>query len=123
MKIRFLDDEYVICQISDVADVDMTAEFLFLGKTPDEISLVCLAKDAPAKAVKLNAQWRCLRIEGTLDFNLIGILANITQVLAASKVSVFTASTFNTDYILIKQHNAAAAKTALENAGYEILDI
>jgi len=60
------------------------------------------------------------RIEGTLDFSLIGILAEITTALAEAKVPVFAISTYNTDYIFIEAKHSFKAKSALKSKGYEI---
>ena len=62
--------------------------------------------------------WRALRVQGTLDFALVGILAGIAQVLAQHKIPIFAISTYNTDYILLKQAHYPRALSALANAGY-----
>ena len=56
---------------------------------------------------------------GPLDFNLTGILANISDILTKEKISIFAISTFNTDYILVRTADFASAKTTLRQAGYE----
>ena len=93
-------------------------EFYSLSKTPDELSLVCPEQFA-VKSEKSNLDWKCLKVAGPLDFELTGILAGITEVLAKEKLSVFAISTFDTDYILIKKQGLTAAISALERAGYQ----
>ena len=57
-------------------------------------------------------------MEGVLDFSLIGILSRITAILADAGVSVFCVSTFNTDYVLVKEDRLTAAVSALQSAGH-----
>ena len=93
-------------------------DFYSLSKTTDELSLVC-PEHLAVKSEKSNPDWKCLKVAGPLDFELTGILAGITEVLAKEKLSVFAISTFDTDYILIKKQGLTAAISALERAGYQ----
>ena len=92
-------------------------DFYSLSKTTDELSLVC-PEHLAVKSEKSNPDWKCLKVAGPLDFELTGILAGITEVLAKEKLSVFAISTFDTDYILIKKHGLTAAISALQRVGY-----
>lgn len=94
-------------------------DFYSLSKTADELSLVC-PEHLAVKSEKHSPDWKCLKVEGPLDFKLTGILAGITDVLAKERISVFVISTFDTDYILIKKQNLTNAVSALERAGYQI---
>ena len=64
--------------------------------------------------------WKAFRIQGVLDFSLIGILSKITTLLAENGVGIFAVSTYNTDYILVKAAQFEKALTVLAHAGYEI---
>ena len=66
--------------------------------------------------------WRAFRIQGVLDFSLIGILADISRILAENKIGIFAISTFNTDYILTKEENYQKALDVLSRAGYTIVE-
>lgn len=92
-------------------------DFYSLSKTTDELSLVC-PEHLAVKSEKSNPDWKCLKVAGPLDFELTGILAGITDVLAKEKLSVFAISTFDTDYILIKKQGLTAAISALQRVGY-----
>jgi hypothetical protein len=92
-------------------------DFYSLSKTTDELSLVC-PEHLAVKSEKSNPDWKCLKVAGPLDFELTGILAGITEVLAKEKLSVFAISTFDTDYILIKKQGLTAAISALQRVGY-----
>ncbi len=110
-----------VCKTASVSDFDLSKEFYFIGKTDEELSLVCRTEDVPASAAARDDGWRGFRIRGMLDFSLIGILAKISAVLAESRIGIFAVSTYNTDYILVKEENLDRAAEALIRAGYTVL--
>ena len=77
---------------------------------------------APPFVTRAEREWGCLRVEGVLDFSLIGILAGITAALAAARISVFAVSTHDTDYLLVKHAVMKEAIAALRQAGYAVMD-
>ena len=94
--------DFSVCKVADYSLVNLQAEYCFIGRTDEENSLVCLTQDVPTNAVQRDDGWKAFRIQGVLDFSLIGILSRITSILAEAEVGVFAVSTFNTDYALIK---------------------
>lgn len=118
MKIEILNYDFSVCKLKDLSLVDMTDKFCFTGKTDDEISFVCITEAVPGNAISREDGWKALRIQGVLDFSLIGILAKISSVLAQNGIGIFVISTYNTDYILIKKENLDNAVKALSAAGY-----
>lgn len=120
MKIKIFDGDITVCKIKSTEGLDLEKGFYFLAKTDEELSLVCITVDAPGDTTDREDGWRALRIEGVLDFSLVGILARITGVLAECGIGLFAVSTFNTDYILVKKENLEKARAALKAAGYEI---
>ncbi len=120
MKLKKLVFDITVCKLEDVSAVDLSREFFFLGKTDEEISLVCKTEDTPSNTIERDDGWRGFRIEGVLDFSLIGILSKISSILAENKIGIFAVSTYNTDYILVKKENFDLAMTVLAEAGYEI---
>ncbi len=84
------------------------AGFFSITKTSDELSVVCPEEKVP-RDVKVEGGWRCLKVEGPLDFGLTGILASLAQPLAEAKISIFSLSTYDTDYIMIKKNNLQKA--------------
>ena len=105
MTFTVLSADFTICKIKSISDVDFTRDFVFLSKTDEEISLVCESAHTPTDAIAAESDWRALRIDGVLDFNMVGVIAGITKVLAEADISVFVVSTYNTDYILLKSHD------------------
>ncbi len=118
--LRTIKQELSVCKIDSLSDMVFSNNFFFLCKTEDELSLVCMTEDAPANPVKREDGWCAFFIEGQLDFSLLGILANISKILAENKISIFVTSTYNTDYVLVKKENFDRALAALKDAGYNI---
>jgi len=120
LKIRVFDEPLSVCKVITFDTVDFSRELTFTGSTDEELSLVCPTAAVPDVTLAREDGWRAFRIEGVLDFSLVGILAQISTVLAAAGVGIFAVSTFNTDYILVKDENLAKALRALGDAGYEV---
>jgi uncharacterized protein len=92
--------------------------FYWIGKTKDELSIVCDSKVIPPDDFKREDNWKCLMVLGPLDFSLTGVLASIAQPLAEAKISIFAISTFETDYILLKADTFSLGKDVLKQAGF-----
>lgn len=120
MTIQRIDGEFAVCKVADFSQVELGAPFCFTAATEEENSLVCLAKHVPANITHREDGWRAFRIQGVLDFSLIGILADISRVLAEKKIGIFVVSTYNTDYVLTKEENFQRGLEALAQAGYTI---
>ena len=120
MKLKKIEHDLTVCKVQNVSDIDMTSEFYFIGKTDEEISLVCKTEDTPSRTVERDDGWKGFRIQGTLDFSLIGILSKLSGILADHKIGIFAVSTYNTDYILVKEENFSRALKILASEGYTI---
>lgn len=121
LTLRRLDVPLTVCKVEDYALVDLSAPFTFTGATDEENSLVCPSSCVPANALEREDGWRALRIEGTLDFSLVGILAPLATLLANAHIGIFAISTFNTDYVLVKDADFAQACILLADAGYSVV--
>ena len=92
-------------------------EFVSVTRTADELSVVCAESLAPAGA-KVQEGWRAFKVQGPLDFALTGVLSRLLEPLAEAKISVFTVATYDTDYILVREPELAAAAAVLtQHAG------
>ena len=121
MELKILEHHLSVCKVADVSEIDLTGDFYFIGKTDEELSLVCRTEDAPEKTIQRDDGWRGFRIQGVLDFSLIGILSKISGILAENKIGIFAVSTYNTDYILVKEDNYERALSVLADAGYKVV--
>ena len=122
MELKRLDHELTVCKLSGVEDIDLNKEFYFIGRTDEEISLVCRTEDTPKNTIERDDGWRGFRIQGVLDFSLIGILSKISGILAENRIGIFAVSTYNTDYILVKKENFERALEVLSEAGYTVVN-
>ena len=120
MDIKVIDKEFAVCKINDVTEVNLNDEFCFVGKTDEELSLVCSSEFVPKNTIVCDSGWRAFRIEGILDFSLTGILARAANILANAKIPIFAVSTYNTDYILIKNEFFQKALDVLKENNYVI---
>ena len=92
-------------------------EFISIVRTNEELSIVCPTSNVPNSLLKeVEHDWKCIKVEGVLDFGLTGILSSLANPLAENNISIFAISTFNTDYLLIKVPSIERAKSVLENA-------
>ena len=110
-----------VCKVKNIDDIDLSKEFYFIGKTDEEISLVCETNDVPENTIEREDGWRGFRIQGILDFSLIGILSKLSGILADNKIGIFAVSTFKTDYILVKDADFEKSLVVLLNAGYTVI--
>ena len=120
MELKIIDQNFAVCKVKDLSQVNYADEFCFIGKTDEELSLVCSTESVPENATECDKGWRAFRIQGVLDFSLIGILSKISGILADNKIGIFAVSTYNTDYILTKEENFEKAIEILAQNGYDI---
>ena len=105
---------------STIPEMVLQSEFYTVSRTDEELSIVCDSA-IDLKAPRSEKDWRIIKIVGPLDFSLTGVLAEISAVLAGVQVPIFALSTFDTDYILIRNDHIEEAKKALLQAGYHFL--
>lgn len=121
MELKKLNYNLTVCKVTSIAALDLSKEFFFIGKTDEELSLVCITEDVPDETIEREDGWKAFRIQGVLDFSLVGILSKISGILADNEIGIFAVSTFNTDYILVKEENFERALSVLDEAGYTIV--
>lgn len=121
MKIETINYNFSVCKVEDYSLIDFDWKYCFIEKTDEENSLVCLTENAPPNVIERDDGWNAMRIQGTLDFSLIGILAKLATLLAENNISIFAVSTYNTDYILIKKEKYEQALNVLSAAGYHVI--
>ena len=97
MEIKKIDHDFSVCKVVDYSLVNFDAEYCFTGSTDEEKSLVCMTGDVPSNVIERDDGWKAFRIQGVLDFSLIGILSKISGLLAKNGIGIFAISTYNTD--------------------------
>lgn len=123
MELKTIPYRFTVCKLMSVGELPSGIDFCFTAKTDEEISLVCKTEDVPENTLVRDDGWKGFRIEGVLDFSLIGILSKISAILAENKVGIFAVSTYNTDYIFVKEENFDKAINALKDNGYDVAEL
>ena len=123
MELKTLPFGFTVCKLISVGDLPSDIDFCFTAKTDEEISLVCKTEDVPEETLERDDGWKGFRITGVLDFSLIGILSKISSILAENKIGIFAVSTYNTDYVFVKEENFDRAIKALKDSGYDITEL
>ena len=121
MELKRIEHKLTVCKVTEVSEINTDTDFWFIGKTGEELSLVCKTEDTPQNTVERDDGWRGFRIRGVLDFSLIGILSKLSGILAEHQIGIFAVSTYNTDYILVKEENYERALTVLASEGYKVV--
>ena len=121
MELKRIEHKLTVCKVAEASNINMDAPFYCIGKTDEELSLVCRTEDTPQNTLERDDGWRGFRIQGVLDFSLIGILSKLSGILAEHKIGIFAVSTYNTDYILVKEENFERALDVLASEGYIIV--
>ena len=121
LQLVLLPGRYAVCRLPPEAGVPGWAagDLVSVTHTADELSVVC-HEDAVPAGVRREGGWRCLRVAGALDFGMVGVLASLLVPLAGAGVSVFCLSTFDTDYVMVREIDLGASIAALRSAGHEI---
>ncbi len=116
-------DRLAICRFDAGSPVPVwavQAQFFSITRTPQELSIVCTESAVPADLERVERGWRSLRVQGPLDLSLTGVLASLAAPLADAKIPIFALSTFDTDYVLVREETLQPAITALVRADHVV---
>lgn len=122
LELEALPDLLAVCRLAPELPVPAWAfqgAFSSISRTREELSVVCDIANVP-EDVKAERGWRGIKVKGPLDFAWTGILAALATPLAVARISIFAISTFDTDYILVKERDFSAATTVLVEAGHRL---
>ena len=121
LRLKLLDENLSIHRFNKSKSIPsqvLQSNFFCISKTDEELSIVC-PSSLELDSEHCNRDWLSIKVLGPLDFNLTGVIAKLSRVLAEAQISIFALSTYDTDYILVKSVKAEEAKAALEAAGYQ----
>lgn len=121
LTLSLLLETLAVCRLApDTPLPDWAAgEFVSITRTPDELSIVCAERVVPS-SVRCERGWRCLKVAGPLDLSLTGVLASLAVPLAEARIALFAVSTYDTDYLLVKEVEVERALDALKRAGHRL---
>lgn len=123
LKFSLIAGSFAVCRMAADAAIPewaLRGSFQCVTRTADELSIVCPAENVPA-GIEANGPWSCFKIAGPIPFEEVGVLASLVAPLAARGISIFAISTFDTDYVLVKQEFAERATQALQEAGHKLI--
>ena len=121
LHLSVLPGRFAVCRLAPGIALPIPTQFSplwSLTQTREELSLVCAESEIPPACDAIERGWCALGVAGPLDFALVGVLAALTAPLAAANISLFALSTFNTDYLMVKEDVLAQAVRALHRAGH-----
>jgi hypothetical protein len=122
LKLRLLPGTFAVCRLEPDAALPawaLAGDLVSITRTPDELSIVCPESLVP-NGILAEKSWRCIKIRGPLPFSMTGILASLVNPLAEAGVSLFAFSTYDTDYVLVKDATLERARTVLTKAGHSL---
>ena len=114
--------EFAVCRLpfnSPIPAWALDEPVFSITRTVEELSILCPAASVP-REVKSERGWTCLKLEGPFPFTLTGVLASFLSPLAAARISIIAISTFDTDYVLVKEEALDSAIQALQDAGHHL---
>ena len=114
MKIEGLDAGFTVCQVANGCEIDWSDTWCFVSRTDEELSLVCRTEKTPEATLNREDGWRGFRVCGILDFSLVGVMARISGTLAEAGIGLFAVSTYNTDYIFVKEEQFERAMSLMK---------
>ncbi len=120
LTLTLLQEAFSVCQMAPSEPIPSWATqgtFYSITKTTDELSIVCPSEEVPS-GITCEKGWIMYRVEGPLDFGLTGVLSSIAKPLTDEKVSIFAISSYDTDYILVKESNREKSLKALTAANF-----
>ncbi len=124
LHLEAIEVRLAVCRLDAGSDVPSwvggSGEFTSVTRTTEELSIVCARDDVP-EDVPMEGPWRAFRVQGPIVMTLIGVVAALANPLAAAGISIFTVSTFDTDYILVHEPDFDAAVGALTQAGHVVV--
>lgn len=122
LTLTILPDPFAVCRLSPDADIPawtQNEEFYSITRSKDELSIVCMSKAVPEN-IRAECDWSALKVRGPLDFSLTGILAAIINPLSEAKIPIFAISTYDTDYVFVREDSLSQVVAILSGEGYSI---
>ncbi|MCG8404505.1 MAG: ACT domain-containing protein [Phycisphaerales bacterium] len=122
LTLAILPGRFAVCRLepdAPITEFSSETRFFSVTRTDEELSVVCPENQIPANA-KREMGWRCLKVQGPLHFSCTGVLASLSGPLADAAISIFSASTYDTDYLFVKEETLEKAAAVLSQHGHVI---
>jgi hypothetical protein len=121
LRIAILPGSLAVCRLAPDAPLPswIRGPFTTVSRTDEELSIVCDAEAVP-EGVQAERNWRVVRVQGPIPFEVTGVAAALVSPLAEARISVFPIATFDTDYLLLKEETFDRAVDVLRAAGHDV---
>jgi uncharacterized protein len=124
LNLSVLPQKYAMCRLDPNGRIPywglLGDDFISLTRTSSELSIACLQDNVPDD-VTADRGWRCVKVEGSFDFSMSGVHASLAIPLAEAGISILAIATFETDHLLIQEHDLDRALEVLVNAGHHLI--
>lgn len=123
-RLLALEGRFAVCKLDRGAGISVPedARFFCVTCAQEELSVVCGESDAP-EGSEVEGGWRALKVEGPLEFSVVGVISSLTKPLADAEIPVFVVSTFDTDYLFVKYERFEETASVLSGAGYDVVEV
>ncbi|HEX8087775.1 MAG TPA: ACT domain-containing protein [Blastocatellia bacterium] len=122
LTLSALEGRFAVCRLSPRSDIPAWAvneTFFSITRTLEELSIIC-PEDRVPEGERREAGWRCLKVEGPLDFSMVGAMAALAAPLGNAGISILAIATFDTDYLLVREKDFERAISELSGAGHTV---
>lgn len=122
LSLSVLPGRLAVCRLAPDEEIPqwaLSTPFCSITRTDDELSVI-VPEDSVPSNWKVEKGWRCLKVHGPLDFSLTGIIASLSTPLAEAGVPILAISTYDTDYLLVRNGDVDRAKEVLIDHGHRI---
>ena len=116
-----LNKKFSVCKVKELDQELLKKEFVFIGNTDNELSLICESSMIPEDCIIVEEGWECFRIAEDASFSKYGMIAFLSEIIASRKTSILVVGTFDTDYILVKEEKMPEVVEALKENGCRFL--
>ncbi|CAF2610264.1 unnamed protein product [Rotaria sp. Silwood2] len=123
LTLDLLKENFIICRLpssSSLPSWAFTGPFCSITKTNDELSIITIDNERLPKDIQCERNWKCFKLLGSFPFDMIGVLASILNPLAKADISILAVSTFDTDYVMVKDKNLEKAIDVLKQNGHTV---
>lgn len=121
MDLMKIEGDFSVGKVKSLDAKLLEKDFTFVGKTDQELSLICRTKDMPADTITVEHNWKCFRIAEDASFEKYGMIAYLANIIAGEKTSTLVVGTYDTDYLFIKESKFDQVTKALINDGCRFL--
>ncbi len=121
MDLTIVEGTFAVCKVHELDAELLNKEFVFVGNTDSERSIICPQELVPSDSIVVEYDWECFKIAEDASFSKYGMIAFLAEIIASLKTSILVVGTYDTDYIFIKEERMPEVLKALKENGCRFL--